>query len=244
MSYEGGGGAQGPPGPTGATGATGSVDFSGPTGAILWYDGTGVTGTTGFTWTQTGGIGGNASILTAGLNGNYINMDAPGSMDIAINQLGVGNSLRLFGGSTIIDLVDQTVGEVTIPGSLVVNIDGNGGTTGQYLGSNGAGQVTWSTPPGFVYEGITPNLTGVSWISDEGSGTYYYDYTIPDVTLNSDANVQVTTINGTINAALNCWVVTTVPNVASDGSLRIYVAGLPSGGEYYLSILVLSVGTV
>jgi len=131
---------------------------------------------------------------------------------------------------------------------LKVSTHGATGTTGQYLGSDGSGNVTWSTPLlGFVYAGITPDLTDVSWIP-QPDGTYIYDYTIPGVTLNSDANVQVTTINGDAETAQACWVVTIIPNspAGTSGSLRIVVASNPNinpAKTYYLSILVLSVGT-
>ena len=48
-------GSTGPTGPTGATGytgATGTFIFSGPTGAVLFYDGATVTGETGFTYSS------------------------------------------------------------------------------------------------------------------------------------------------------------------------------------------------
>jgi len=130
---------------------------------------------------------------------------------------------------------------------LKVSTYGVTGTTGQYLGSDGSGNVTWSSPPGFVYAGITSDLTESDWTLDISTATYFLDYTIPGVILNSDANVQVTTINGSVAVAQACWLVTTVPNPSGGtaGSLRFVVASNPEIlGEYYLSILVLSVGTV
>ena len=44
-------GGTGATGPTGVTGATGVFSFTGPTGAVLYYDGTSVTGVSGFTYT-------------------------------------------------------------------------------------------------------------------------------------------------------------------------------------------------
>jgi hypothetical protein len=146
MSYDPTG-EQGPPGATGATGGGGTAQ--GITGSIQFNDGSGgFTGSSGFLWTETGGIGQNASIITGGLNGNYFNMDAPGSMQIGLGQVDVGNSITLSGGSTIISLIDGVpTDNPPIDGSLQVIINAYGGVAGEYLGSDGSGKVTWSIPP-------------------------------------------------------------------------------------------------
>jgi hypothetical protein len=242
MSYEGGG-AQGPAGATGATGATGAVDFSGPSNSILWYDGSGITGTSDFKW-YNGEIYGYT--IYGGPSENTIMLDDnTGSMRINIAQVDEGKSLLLSAGNTTITLTDAITGEIGATGTLEIVINGDAGITGQYLGSDGAGKITWSTPPGFVYAGITPDLTDVTWNTGD-YGTYTYDYAIPGVTLYSNANVQVTTINGSIDVAQACWLITTIPNPSGGigGSLRFVVASNPvTTGTYYLSILVLSVGT-
>ena len=248
MSYEGGG-SQGPAGPTGATGATGSggFTFSGPTGSILWYDGSGVTGNTGLVYDGFSTISNEAS-------NNYITLDGMGQLIVAIGNTDAGNFINLFAGNTSLKLRDAQTGDTVAPGNLEIIINGDSWTTGQYLGSDGAGLVTWSTPtvPGtFVYQEITPDLSIIAtyeWVP-EGGGIYYLDYSLADssILLNSNANVQVTTINGVTSTAQSCWVITTVPNPVSDAAaptLRFVVAADPGGiGPYYLSILVLSLGS-
>jgi hypothetical protein len=235
MSYEGGGGAQGPAGPTGPTGATGG-DFSGPNGAVLWYDGTGVTGTTEFTWTQTGGIGGNASILTAGLNGNYFNMDAPGSMEIAINQINDGNAILLSAGATRITLTDDVTGESGLTGTLQLQISGNNGASGNVLTSDGT-YATWQPPVGLT-EGILDLFTNVTWTSD-GPG-YYSDFTLSQPVY-SNSNVQVTLINTDVNLAANCWIINVTPDANGENDLRIWLAGDPNS-DIYASYLIANPG--
>jgi hypothetical protein len=250
MSYEGGG-SQGPAGPTGPTGATGSggFTFSGPTGSILWYDGSGVTGNNGLVYD------GFSTISNEATN-NYITLDSMGQLVVGIGNTDAGNFLNLYAGNTSFLLRDAQTGDTVAPGNLEIIINGDSGTTGQYLGSDGAGLVTWSTPtvPGtFVYQEITPDLTsGYTWTIGD-AGTYYLDYQLADssILLNSNANVQVTTINGYSPTAQLCWVVTTAPNPlggAAAPTLRIIVAAEPGAilvtpGPYFLSILVLSLGS-
>jgi hypothetical protein len=148
----------GPIGPTGATGATGTIDFSGPTASILWYDGSGVTGTETFKW-RNGEIYGYT--IYGGPNENTIMFDdGAGSMQINISQINSGKSIGLNANSTYITLVDETAGEPRIPGSIQIGIDGIDGTAGQYLGSDGAGNVAWSTPPGTTFNYIGTWIAG------------------------------------------------------------------------------------
>jgi hypothetical protein len=99
------------------------------------------------------------------------------------------------------------------------------------------------TGPGFVYAGISTDLSLETWTS-VGMTAYYLDYTLP-VTLTSAANVQVTTINGDVLTSESCWIISTTPNAASDGTLRIYSASDPGNsvlydGPFYVSIFVAS----
>jgi hypothetical protein len=143
MSYEGG--VQGPIGPTGATGTTGGFEFSAPTGAILWYDGSGVTGTSTLTW-YNGELP--AYTMIGGPNENSIMFDdGAGSMRMTIAGKDVGNTIKIDGGTTEIILTDSTSGEVPVAGTLEIMINSLSGAAGEYLGSDGSGKVTWSTPP-------------------------------------------------------------------------------------------------
>jgi hypothetical protein len=181
MSYEGGGGAQGPPGPTGPTGETGGISFSGPNGAVLWYDGTAITGTTGLTWTQTGGMS-NAHRLFGGPNGNYLELDSGGSMSVTIDQINDGHNILLSAGATRITLTDDVTGESGLTGTLQLQISGNNGASGNVLTSDGT-YATWqppatagisfSGPNGAVlwYDGTAiTGTTGLTW-TETGSYT-------------------------------------------------------------------------
>jgi hypothetical protein len=129
-------------------------------------------------------------------------------------------------------------------------LQGPTGPTGTN-GTNGATGLTGPTgttgTPAYVYAEITSDLSLQTWTSSD-NGTYFLDYNITHG-VGSDANVQVTTINGDITTVENCWVVTTFPNAATDNSLRIIAAANPTknvvySGPYYLSIIVLSWGTL
>ena len=250
MSYEGGG-SQGPAGPTGATGATGAIDFSGPTGAILWYDGSGVTGITGLVYD------GVSTISNEGSN-NYIALDSMTGLVVGIGNTDAGKFISLFAGNTSFLLRDAQTGDTVAPAILQITIDAETGTIGQYLGSDGAGNVIWSTPtvPGtFIYQEITPDLSSGNpyiWALDPATQLYSLDYTLSNnsIELYSNANVQVTTINGLPTTAYSCWVITVVPNPlggAASPTIRFIVAAEPgalsSPGPYFLSIIVLSLGS-
>jgi len=221
MSYEGGG-SPGIQGPTGATGATGGISFSGPTGSVLWYTGSAVTGTTGFFLTS------DKSNLNLTIKGN-ITPSSTTDYDL--------------GGSTF--RWNTVHSQYLVANSIKDSINSTG-TNGQFLGITGT-SLLWSTPSisGFAYTEVTPDLADYpgGWIAD--GGAFYIDYVMASAPLNSNANVQVTTINGTPSTAQNSWVVTVVPNPSGGiaGSLRIYIAALPAIGTFSVSILVISLGT-
>ena len=80
-------GATGATGDTGPTGPTGALDFSGPTGAILYYDGTAVTGSSNFTYDGTNLIVPSVEV------GNGIIIDGGGTITINGN---VGSDLQVI----------------------------------------------------------------------------------------------------------------------------------------------------
>jgi hypothetical protein len=238
MSYEGGGAIQGPPGPTGATGG---FTFSGPTGAILWYDGSGVTGTTTLTWSN-GELP--AYTMIGGPNENSIMFDdGAGSMRITVAEQSVGNSIEISAGSAIINLTDQISGGA--PGSLQISLNGVNGASGQYLGSDGNGNVIWSIPPtssgptgptgptgGTGPTGPTgPTggaiLSGLAAITDVLSTEYFI--ALP--------STPVITSNAVIQATLQVpdgvsqnWIVYAEPEFGTGGAQYIHVSfSLPVG---------------
>ena len=78
-------GPTGPTGPTGNTGPTGTFDFSGPTGAVLYYNGTSVTSSANLTYNTLG----NLNITGGGVLNipNYLTLDNTGNSNIALGYL-------------------------------------------------------------------------------------------------------------------------------------------------------------
>ena len=151
----------GPAGPTGATGATGSFEFLGPTGAILYYDGSAVTGSTAMTYNGQYTL---QSINNDGTNSFALD-DGTGNAQLTVQagltlnaSPGVPGNIALTTGNGRISLITAVpssivldeLGNVQLNSEptyyLQVSTNGSTGTTGQYLGSDGAGNVTWSTP--------------------------------------------------------------------------------------------------
>jgi hypothetical protein len=243
MSYEGGGGAQGPAGPTGATGATGAtggISFSGPTNSVLWYNGTGVTGTTDFIW-YNGGPGGYSIYAGPGLSQNYVTFDDnSGNMSLNISAVNVGKTLTLSSGNTNIVLTDVTTGISPAAGQLQVTINGSAGLNGQVLTSDGT-ITTWQTPVATLQQGILDlyQSGSINWISD--SGAFYNDFSLLNgsnqIILNTNSNVQLTMINSTIATAITCWIVNVTPNADSSGRLRVWLQA-PSDSPLFGSWLI------
>ena len=115
-------------------GGTGSGS-AGPTGSIQLSDGAGgFTSSTGFYYQSDI----NFYALHGGPAGNIIGFeDGGGNM-----LVGVGNT-----GGTLVLEGGVSGGVQLNGGSLQVRIGGTNGSSSQYLGSDGAGNVTWSTPP-------------------------------------------------------------------------------------------------
>jgi len=127
-------------------------DFSGPTGAVLWYDGSGITGNTGLSWSETAGMG-NAYRLSGGPNGNFIDLDQNGYMGMFIGQTDVGNAINLGAASATIGIVDRITGDnpqdsfiQLSSDTLTINVALSQGTSGQVLTSDGQ-YATWQTVP-------------------------------------------------------------------------------------------------
>jgi hypothetical protein len=92
-------GVQGIQGPIGYTGPAG-VDYTGPTGSILFYDGTQVTGYTGFTYieTETGGTGG--MLISGDITPSQSNLFSLGSTGSRWAEVFIGpGSLNIQGPS-------------------------------------------------------------------------------------------------------------------------------------------------
>jgi len=124
----------GPTGPAGPTGATGpGFSFVGATGSVLYYDGAGVTGNTGFTYD------GISKLI--GTNGNYLDLDE--LTDMRLNPAGGNVRAPNFVPEDSLDLSQGIGGPASI-----YDQSGNVGATGQYLTSSGSGGgVLWTSPP-------------------------------------------------------------------------------------------------
>jgi hypothetical protein len=153
----------------GAQGPTGTFEFSGPTGAVLYYDGSGVTGNDGFLWTETGGMG-NAYRLTGGLNGNCIDLDADANMSINLGLQDNEKAITINASSSSISLQDRSSGQMDsqigiTSDELVLSINAYNGAPGEYLGSDGNGKVIWSTPQGGLQYAFTGTSVGGTYSS-------------------------------------------------------------------------------
>jgi len=203
MSYEGGG-TPGLQGPTGPTGATGGITFSGPTGSVLWYDGSGVTGYSNFKWNEASSKGNTSYTLYGGPNQNKIVFDdGLGTLLIKANGITGSTGTVSIDGSSIAGSI--VIGQLTpktllFADELKVTI-GTAGVTGQYLGSNGTGLVTWSTPTGTVYP------SGLS-VCPVGSNIYYIP--VPDNSFTTSNAVVQTTLQIPDGSTQN-WIVDAKP---------------------------------
>ena len=214
-SGSGGGGA----GATGETGPTGAIEFSGPIGAILYYDGSVVTGTTGLVFD------GISTITNETSGGNYINLNSDGNPpgtgagDIIIHT-GIGTGLVLSNIAQVYlnnatlnlgqsgQIIDTSVSS-GLSGQVLMNNSnsypvwqdlpsgsggGSAGATGE-TGPTGAIEFSGSTGAILYYDGsaVTGStgliFDGISTITNEPSGNY--------INLNSDGNSPAIT-NGDI----------------------------------------------
>ena len=225
MSYEGG--TPGPAGPTGATGETGP-SFSGVTGAVLFYDGSAVTGNSSLTYDG-------SHNLTNQNSGNYIDLDGMGGIVVGISETDVGKVISLGSGNAYINISDQnTGGESTIPSSILltttlldVNIDGAYGSDGQYLGSNGAGHVVWSTPP---------TNTGPTGATGVTGSQILYGSIVPGLTAGAVNDTYINTTNGDVYSKTSSteWNPTSSSSlvwksVASDSTGQLLTACVSNG---------------
>jgi hypothetical protein len=263
MSYDGGA-FQGPTGPTGATGPsggptgstgptgytgytgstgptgpTGSITFDGPTGAVLWYDGSAVTGTTDFKW-YNGEIYGYT--LNGGPNENSIIFDDnAGNMQIVIGQQDVGKQILLNGGASYITLTDVIAGEVPVAGTLQVVINGSAGNNGDVLTSDGT-YTTWQAPVTTLQQGKL-NLNVSGWNSDPPTSSFYRDFTLSQTLYNS-SNVMVTMVDSSdVLASSVSWIINTTPNADGRGNLRIWVSGAVPISDMFASWLITDPGS-
>lgn len=117
-------------------GSSGAAD--GPVGALQYSDGAGnFLGNAGLVYDGT-------SKLTNTASTNYINLnDTAGGNSIDVTSGGPMN-LNALGD---IGMVSQTYIALECVQPLSVTINNDSGVTGQYLGSDGSGNVVWVTPP-------------------------------------------------------------------------------------------------
>jgi len=213
-------GPAGATGPAGVTGATGGISFSGPTGAVLWYTGSAVTGTTGFTWTETGGPMTNAYRLYGGLNGNFIELDKDANMGMSIGQVDVGKEIIIGANLASINLIDRITGVSPVNSliqldseNLEINIGGSQGTNGQGLTSGGQ-YATWVNP-------VTSVASGLATCPITTSSNSYYIQVPSGSFLTSNAIVQ-TTLQVPDSTTQN-WIVYAEPYFGALGAQYIYV---------------------
>jgi hypothetical protein len=205
---------------------TAGISFSGPTGAVLWYDGTAITGTTGLTWTET-----STYVMVGGPSGNNFTFDNNGNMQIGLGQTDYGKVIAINAGNTQIVLTDAISGETTASGTLSVSINGSPGASGDVLTSDGS-ITTWQAPVTTLQQGKI-NLNSVTWTENPTSSTYYAaDFPLSQPLYNN-SNVIVTMIDSSdIVQSATFWIVNVSPNADGLGNLRIWLAGNPTANIY------------
>ena len=171
-SGSGGGGA----GATGETGPTGAIEFSGPIGAILYYDGSAVTGSTGLIFD---GI----STITNEASGNYINLNSDGSSpgtvpgDIIIHNgpganLVLSNITQLYLNNTILDLGQY---------GQIIDTSVSAGSSGQVLMNDSNSYPVWQDLPSGSGSGSTGPIGSIQLSDGSGGVTgttaFYFDST-------------------------------------------------------------------
>jgi len=107
------------------------------------------------------------------------------------------------------------------------------------VGVSSINGTAYSSGVGIVASGIIPRdtIAGATWESVGTLGQFAYSFNI-GITLNSDANVQVTTWDSDADEASTYWVVS---SGLDSGLLRIVLAGNPSTALVYnLSWVVLT----
>ena len=168
-------GSTGKDGITGATGKDAGFTFTSPTGAIVWYDGSAVTGTTGLVYD------GNSTITNQTSN-NYINFDGMGGVVVGIGNSNQGRAIQLNANSSSININDQFVGETTISSEIVINtsnlktnINNSLGSVGQVLTSDGT-YTTWQNLPsiGGATGPTGPAGNTTAYIFDGGNSSSSY----------------------------------------------------------------------
>jgi hypothetical protein len=144
-------GAPGPQGVTGPTGPKGDIGgtFLGPTGSILWYDGSGISGVSGFTYSPAS-AGITAKVV---LQGDFLP-----SADNLYRLGGPTNKWKgLYVSATTIFIGDISISTDSIGNiTFINNAPGSSGTS-----------VTLSTITGSI---ITTDSGGITGIAGGGSG--------------------------------------------------------------------------
>jgi hypothetical protein len=176
----------------------------GPTGSIQLSDGAGgFTGSTGFYWDVKAGN----YLLKGGVHGNYIQFDnSSGNMLVK----GITGSVGMASDNN----------KVTLQGTyLTVATNSSVGTTGEYLGSDGAGNVVWSTPVSGIVESGAIDQTGFTLSVPDTQ--YYKIISIPSMNPNG---LILATTSGTPVVCAAAWITTVIPG---EGNITVWVAANP-----------------
>ena len=190
---------------------TDPLTITGSTGSILFYDGSAVTGDSHLQWNNEGG-GVTGYLLTGGVYGNRIGFgfDTSGDMEVALGTSGQGNILALGTPASLIQITDLNTGvspadsKISISSkTLTCTINSNIGSYGEFLGSNGAGLVTWQTPTGAT-GGTGPmgptGATGADGVNGVSSGLVLFmdiGASTPQVDSVTNGTLNLSPISGT-----------------------------------------------
>ena len=219
-------GVTGADGATGATGPTGSIDFTGPVGSLLYYDGVGVTGNLGMCYD------GVSKLTNGDVGGAYIDfVDGSGNMALA------------SGGGDV--LVNSTL---YIAGSIRDNANSTG-QLGQVLTAGTGGEVIWTEPSGgglsfagptgaiLYYDGS--GVTGSSKLSFNGSGRISNALTGNYIELDDEGGVLIETPTTMLLTTSHTQTTSRI-TLKLENITGVFEAMLlyGSGGEYTVNSLV------
>ena len=155
----------------------------------MYYDGSAVTGSTAMTYNGQYTL---QSINNDGTNSFALD-DGTGNAQLTVQagltlnaSPGIPGNIALTTGNGRISLITAVPSSIVLDESgnvqlnsepayyLQVSTNGSTGTTGQYLGSDGAGNVTWSTPDFTPTIGLMNKLQIVPVLEGQTSSTIYY----------------------------------------------------------------------
>jgi hypothetical protein len=237
-------GPTGTTGPTGSTGATGPAGPTGSTGTVLNFIGLWSVSSFPINTVAVSPIDFNTYVCLTNAVDPYIDPSNNPAQWALYAERGVTGATGPSGGPVGPTGATGPIGATGSTGPTgdtgATGPTGDTGATGP-TGDTGATGPTGDTgptgSPAFVAAGILDIFIG-GWNLAAGP-SYYYDFAIPAINLNSNANVQVTTINAQPIGAFTSRIINVTPNALGNNTLRIYLTAIPVI-QMFASYLIIS----